>query len=122
MTISTVLVIGSTGSIGRLVVAEALAQGYQVRALVRDAERARQILPAEADLAAGDVTRPESLREVIRGVDAAILTHGVEGDEEKIEAVSYRGVRDLRADVGRRGHRPNRDVQHRQPGGLEAPR
>ncbi len=95
MTISTVLVIGSTGSIGRLVVAEALAQGYQVRALARDAERARQILRAEAGLAVGDVTRPETLRPAVAGVDAVILTHGVEGDEEKIEAVSYRGVRDL---------------------------
>jgi uncharacterized protein YbjT (DUF2867 family) len=28
-------------------------------------------------------------------VDAVILTHGVEGNEQTIEAVSYRGVRDL---------------------------
>ncbi|HRH85273.1 MAG TPA: NmrA family NAD(P)-binding protein, partial [Rubrivivax sp.] len=33
---STVLVVGATGSIGRLVVAEALRQGHAVRALVRD--------------------------------------------------------------------------------------
>ncbi|MEU9055610.1 NmrA family NAD(P)-binding protein [Streptomyces sp. NPDC048384] len=31
----TVLVIGATGSIGRLVVAEAIARGHTVRALVR---------------------------------------------------------------------------------------
>jgi nucleoside-diphosphate-sugar epimerase len=31
----TVLVVGATGSIGRLVVAEALRQGHSVRALVR---------------------------------------------------------------------------------------
>lgn len=30
----TVLVVGATGSIGRLVVAEALREGYSVRALV----------------------------------------------------------------------------------------
>lgn len=92
---STVLVIGSTGSIGRLVVNEALAQRYRVRAFVRDAERARQILPAEADTAVGDITRPETLREAIEGIDAVVLAHGVEGDEERIEAVCYRGVRDL---------------------------
>ena len=31
----TILVVGSTGSIGRLVVAEALGKGHAVRALVR---------------------------------------------------------------------------------------
>ncbi|HTO75109.1 MAG TPA: NmrA family NAD(P)-binding protein [Thermoanaerobaculia bacterium] len=33
----TVLVVGATGSIGRLVVEEAARQGHVVRALVRDA-------------------------------------------------------------------------------------
>lgn len=36
----TVLVVGATGSIGRLVVAEALRQGHAVRALVRNLARA----------------------------------------------------------------------------------
>ncbi len=39
----TVLVVGATGSIGRLVVAEAVRQGYTTRALVRDPGRARQL-------------------------------------------------------------------------------
>ena len=50
MTTSTILVVGSTGSIGRLTVAEALARGYRVRAMVRDADRAAQILPADTEL------------------------------------------------------------------------
>ena len=37
----TVLVVGATGSIGRLVVAEAIAQGYATRALTRDPAKAR---------------------------------------------------------------------------------
>lgn len=90
-----VLVVGSTGSIGRLVVTEALSRGHQVRALVRDADRAQRLLPAEAELVVGDVTRPETLRASVDGIDAVILAHGVEGDEEAIEAVSYRGVRDI---------------------------
>ena len=43
MPISTVLVVGATGSIGRLVVEEAVPQGYRTRALVRDPTRARQL-------------------------------------------------------------------------------
>jgi uncharacterized protein YbjT (DUF2867 family) len=35
----TVLVVGATGSIGRLVVEEALRQGYVVRALVRTPDK-----------------------------------------------------------------------------------
>ena len=39
----TVLVVGATGSIGRLVVDEAIRQGHAVRALVRDPDKARQL-------------------------------------------------------------------------------
>ena len=43
-----VLVIGATGSIDRLVVDEALAQGHQVRALVRDAALRGYLLPSSS--------------------------------------------------------------------------
>ena len=56
----TVLVVGATGSIGRLVVDEALREGHAVRALVRTADKARQ-LPHEAQVVLGDVTRPDTL-------------------------------------------------------------
>ena len=39
------LVVGATGAIGRLAVAAAVRQGFDVRALARDPERARTILP-----------------------------------------------------------------------------
>jgi uncharacterized protein YbjT (DUF2867 family) len=52
---TTVLVVGATGSIGRLVVEEAIRYGYATRALVRDPAKAR-ILPPEADVVVGDVT------------------------------------------------------------------
>jgi len=48
ITVSIVLIVGSTGGIGRFVVDEALHQGNQVRALVRDPQRAGEILPAQA--------------------------------------------------------------------------
>jgi uncharacterized protein YbjT (DUF2867 family) len=42
---TTVLVVGATGSIGRLVVEEATRHGYATRALARDPDKARRLLP-----------------------------------------------------------------------------
>lgn len=95
MAAPTILIVGATGSIGRHTVTEALAQGYRVRALARDADRASTVVPAHAQIIVGDVTQPESLHAAVEGVDAVIFTHGVEDDEKAIEAVSYAGVRDL---------------------------
>jgi len=39
----TILAVGATGSIGRLVVGEAIRQGHAVRALVRSTSKARQL-------------------------------------------------------------------------------
>jgi uncharacterized protein YbjT (DUF2867 family) len=50
----TVLVVGATGSIGCLVVEEALRQGHAVRALVRTPGKARQ-LPPDVQVVVGDV-------------------------------------------------------------------
>jgi uncharacterized protein YbjT (DUF2867 family) len=72
-TLSNVLVVGATGSVGRLVVKEALRQGHKVRALVRTAERA-QTLPLEAESVIGDVTRPDTLGPAVEGIDAIILS------------------------------------------------
>lgn len=63
-----VLVTGATGGTGRRVVARLLARGRRVRALVRDVQKARQLLaglPAGAggslELVAADVTQRQTL-------------------------------------------------------------
>ncbi|MFB8176029.1 SDR family oxidoreductase [Streptomyces sp. NPDC055966] len=94
----TVLVVGATGSIGRLVVAESIARGHTTRALVRDAAKARHRLPAEAQLVAGDVTQPDTLSEALAGVDAIVLTLGSHGGAHSSpESVDYAGVRNVLA-------------------------
>ncbi len=55
---STVLIAGATGSIGRLVVEEALRQGYTTRALVRHSDKARR-LPKEAEVVVGTLPGPK---------------------------------------------------------------
>ncbi|MBH8567139.1 SDR family oxidoreductase [Nostoc sp. CENA67] len=54
-------VAGATGETGRRIVQELIARNIPVRALVRDTETARAILPPEAELVAGDVLNSESL-------------------------------------------------------------
>lgn len=102
MPASTVLVVGATGSIGRLVVEEAVGQGYQTRALVRNPARAGQ-LPPEAQLVVGDVTRPETLVAAVDGVDAVVFTLGSDGaGKVGAETVDYGGVRNVLRALGPR--------------------
>jgi len=94
-----ILVIGGTGSAGRLVVSEALAKGHKVRALVRNAARASR-LPA-VETAVGDVTKPETLAAALEGIDAVVLNADGQG-RQAAESVYYRGVGDLIAAIGGR--------------------
>jgi uncharacterized protein YbjT (DUF2867 family) len=96
---STVLVVGATGSIGRLVVEKAVRQGHPVRALVRDARKASRF-PAGVQTAVGDLTRAETLAAAVDGVDAIIFTHGSDGGKVETEAVDYGGVRNVLAALG----------------------
>ena len=90
--VHTVLVIGATGRIGRLVVAAALRHGLDVRALVRDSQRAVGVLPG-ATLVQGDLTRAADLTAAVAGVDAVILTHGSAGyGARDLEDVDYGAV------------------------------
>ena len=98
----TVLVVGATGSIGRLVVEEALRQGHSVRALVRTPDKARK-LPREAQVVLGDVTHPDTLPGAVDGVDAIVFTLGSDGaGKVGAESVDYGGVRNVLAALGSR--------------------
>lgn len=96
----TVLVVGSTGSIGQLVVDEAVRQGYVVRALVRTPSKARR-LPAQVEVISGDVTRPETLNAAVAGVDGIVFTLGSDGEGKAgAETVDYGGVRNILRALG----------------------
>jgi len=98
----TVLVVGATGSIGRLVLDEAIRQGHAVRALVRDPGKAGQ-LPPEARVVIGDVTRPDTLPGAVDGVDAIVFTLGSDGTGRVgAESVDYGGVRNVLGALGSR--------------------
>jgi uncharacterized protein YbjT (DUF2867 family) len=99
---TSVLVIGATGSIGRLVVEESIREAYPTRALVRDPDKARR-LPAEADIVVGDVTRPETLSAAVNGIDGIVFTLGSDGAGKiGAETVDYGGVRNVLIALGAR--------------------
>jgi uncharacterized protein YbjT (DUF2867 family) len=79
MSHKTVLIVGSTGSIGHLVVEEAVRQGYAVRALVRTPSKARRF-PTQVEVISGDVTRPETLTAAVDGINAIVFTLGSDGE------------------------------------------
>ena len=98
----TVLVVGATGSIGCLVVEAAIQHGHSVRALVRNAAKARQ-LPAGAPIVVGDVTSPETLAAAVDGIDAVVFTLGSDGSGKAgAESVDYGGIRNILAAIGTR--------------------
>ena len=81
-----ILVAGATGGVGKRVVRRLLAQGYNVRSLVRDIDKARPILGDDIDLVVGDITKPETLTPlVMANIQAvvcctAVRVQPVEGD------------------------------------------
>jgi uncharacterized protein YbjT (DUF2867 family) len=100
-----VLVVGATGSIGRLVVEEAVRKGHAVRALARDPRKARRLLP-DAAVVVGDLARPDTLTAAVDGVDAIVFTHGSDGGGKAgAERIDYGGVRNLIAALGGRSVR-----------------
>jgi uncharacterized protein YbjT (DUF2867 family) len=69
-----ILVLGATGGTGRLIVAQAVARGYDVAVLVRSAEKARDLKGAK--LIVGDARDDSALRHALKGRDAVISALG----------------------------------------------
>lgn len=101
MSALTILVVGATGSIGVHVVREALEQGHHVRALARDASRARD-LPPKAHVVLGDLTNADTLTDGVAGIDAVVFVQGSHGGRGEAERVDYGGVRNVLAALGGR--------------------
>lgn len=100
-----VLIVGATGSIGKLVVDEAIRQGHEVIAFVRDKRRAAGIAPAVRRIV-GDLTQPDTLKEAVSEIDAVVFTHGADGGGKLgAEQVSYGGVRNVLAALNGRSVR-----------------
>lgn len=85
----SILVTGSTGTIGSLVVRGLVAQGAHVRALSRDPGRA--VFPTGVTAVKGDMTDIPSMRAALKGIDTLFLINAVTADEVT-QAISTLGL------------------------------
>jgi dihydroflavonol-4-reductase len=122
-----VLVTGATGKVGNAVTRRLVERGDEVVALVRDPERARDLVPAGARLAHGDVTDRESLRTAASDTEAAINCMGIFEqwlpDPGLFDRVNAEGARNLvvaarEAGARRVVHTSTFDVFHAERGGT----
>ena len=93
-----ILVAGGTGGVGKRVVKKLVAQGNKVRCLVRDIEKARSIVGDDVDLVFADITKPETLTNLVMANIQAVIcctavrVQPVEGDTENRDKY-YQGVK-----------------------------
>jgi uncharacterized protein YbjT (DUF2867 family) len=92
-----VLVAGASGQTGRLVVEQLVAEGYTVRALVREPGKANGSFPAGVQLVAGDVKDPASLGPAVAGMSFVISAVGAKSGKgpDRPEMIDYEGVKNL---------------------------
>lgn len=69
-----IVVFGASGQVGASVVREALAEGHEVRAFVR--EKSRSAVPPGATVVAGELDDEQALRSAIEGADAVVSALG----------------------------------------------
>lgn len=79
--LKTITVIGATGMLGTPVTEELVRAGFQVRALVRNMDKARRKLPAEVILMEGDIRDSESLEKAFQNADGVYVSLSTYPDE-----------------------------------------
>lgn len=114
-----ITVFGATGTIGRLVVEQALAAGHQVTAFTRDAARVTAH-HERLHVVEGDATDPAACLPAVEGADAVVVTLGAgrkgvvreAGTRAVVTAMRQAGVRRLvcQSTLGIGSSRPNLDL------------
>lgn len=102
---SPVLVVGGTGMLGGQVVTALLSRGKRVRALLRPASDAAELMKAGVEIARGDMLEPASLLRAMDGADAVITTaagytHHSKGDTAMIDTIGNRNLIDVASQTG----------------------
>ncbi|GER30067.1 NAD(P)-binding Rossmann-fold superfamily protein [Striga asiatica] len=87
---TTVLVVGATSRVGRIVVRKLMLRGYTVKALVRKAdEDVVNMLPTSVEILMGDVGEPSTLKTAIEGCNkiiyCATARSSITGDLNRVD-------------------------------------
>jgi uncharacterized protein YbjT (DUF2867 family) len=107
-TIKTIAVVGATGHLAIPVLNALLANGFQVKAVVRNPEKARALLPAPVEIVKAELTDVASLAAAFRKTDAVYINLSMEitrtdlpfntereGVQNIVEAAKLNGVQQI---------------------------
>lgn len=92
-----IFVAGATGQTGRHVVRQLIEKKFLVKALVRNIEQARTVLPPTTELIVGDILKPETFEYAISDCNALICATGASPslDFTSPYQVDYQGTKNL---------------------------
>lgn len=92
----TILVIGATGMLGKPVAKQLLKDGFHVRVMARNPQKAHQILGDGFEICAGDISHPTSLRAAFQtDVDGVHISLKGGPSEEDFERMDHHATRDI---------------------------
>ena len=103
----TIAVIGATGNTGRTVVKQLRALGQNPICVVRIAEKAREVLGADAKTAVAELTDRPALKKALAGIQSLFVV--TEHNPSMVEQQNNRARR------GTQGRRPISRTGRRQP-------
>jgi len=112
----SIAVVGATGNTGRAVVKELKALGQNPVCVVRNAEKAREVLGADAKVAIADLNDRATLEKALQGADTVFVLPGIgpamaEQQNNLIDAVLNTGAKYLvRLSAGRDVAKPDSEV------------
>ena len=100
-----ILVVGATGSLGRLVTQKLLKRGESVRALTRDRSKADDLKARGAQIILGDLRDPESLQFAVRGASGVVAAaHSILGrgpdSSRLVDDLGHRSLIDAAKEAG----------------------
>lgn len=91
----TILIIGGTGMLGKPVAQQLKADGFNVRLLVRNPEKAKKLLGEGYEFMQGDVDNDASIRAALTGVDGVHISLKGGPTAADFERMDHFAVRDI---------------------------
>ena len=98
-----ILVIGGTGMLGKPVAQQLKADGFNIRLLARNPEKAQKLLGDGYEIIKGDVDNPESLRVALAGVDGVHISlkgGPTEADFDRMDHIATRDIAQAAKEIG----------------------
>jgi uncharacterized protein YbjT (DUF2867 family) len=95
---SNILLFGATGHAGRAIARELAKRGHRVTAVVRDLDRAKNLLPFLGQFQVAEATRPDTLRGICEGHEIVVSALGKSVSPNDWSRPSFDDV-DLRANL-----------------------